>query len=139
MSQGPRCLRMSRASRAILRTRCRAATSSITSHPNSGDRPLGLARRCGLDNTSSSLDVAHSASQTLFRSGRVRGTTSWYCSSSNSHALGDPAALSKHTVSAVTAPLVKSSCHGLSVNTFSQGKLRRLTTMTAGTYLMALN
>jgi len=93
-------------------------------------RPLCLARGCGLDNSSSILEVAHSASHTLFRSGRVRGTTSWYCSSLSFNSetqprAGSPPAPSRHmsAVSAVTAPLAKSSGHGLSGNKtpFSSG------------------
>ena len=49
---------------------------------DSSDRPLGLVRGCGLDNSSKSLNVTHSAYYTFFREGCVWGTTRWCCCSS---------------------------------------------------------
>ena len=51
---------------------------------DSSDTPLGLVCECGLDNSSSRLNVAHTAYHTFLKRWCGCGTTNWYCLTSNS-------------------------------------------------------
>jgi hypothetical protein len=51
---------------------------------DSSDIPLGLVCGCDLDNSSSRLNVAHTAYHTFLRRWCGCGTTNWYCLTSNS-------------------------------------------------------